>query len=172
ACARPARLQAAAVEGRGVERRGVDVVEAAHVDRDHLVALRIGSARERAHAALRAEQVMDRFLAELVVLEVLGAGAQRKACGRHERPQRATLLADRAVAGNDVAECGRTLEAPLAAMAAAGIGLGCGHMPLPIYAETRCACPDARDRRARPRTAGSNSSTCRRTRSAPRSVSR
>src|SRR5262249_19819046 len=85
-------LPAAAVEGRGVERRGVDVVEAAHVDRDHLIALRSGSARERAHAALRAEQVMDRFLAELVVLEILGAGAQREACRWHERPERAALL--------------------------------------------------------------------------------
>src|SRR5262249_55148345 len=110
-------LQAAAVEGRGVERRGVDVVEAAYVDRDHLVALRIGPARERAHAALRAEQVMDRFLAELVVLKVPGAGAQREARRRHERPQRAALLADRAVAGDDVAEVGRHLETHLAAVA-------------------------------------------------------
>src|SRR5262249_18099238 len=102
--------------------------EAAHVDRDHLIALRSGSARERAHAALRTEQVMDRLLAELVVLELLGAGAQREACRRHERPERAALLADRAVAGDDVAEVGRHLEAHLAAMAASGIGLRCGHV--------------------------------------------
>src|SRR5262249_62055847 len=157
-------LQAAAVEGRGVERCGVDVVEAAHVDRDHLIALRSGSARERAHAALRTEQVMDRFLAELVVLEVLGAGGQREACRRHERPTRAAFLADRAVAGDDLAKVGRYLEAYLAAMAAAGIGLGWGHVPSPVSTETRSACPAARGRRARPRTAGSNSSTCRRTR--------
>src|SRR5262245_66505272 len=113
--------------------------------------------------------VMDRFLAELVVPELLGAGAQREACRRHERPQRAALLADRAVAGDDVAEVGRHLETHLAAMAAASVGLGCGHVRSPLCAETRCACPDARGRRARPRTAGS---TCRRTRSAPRSASR
>src|SRR5262249_20935533 len=157
------RLETAAVEGRGLERGGVDVVEATHVDRDHLAALGIRSARERAHAALRTEQVMDRFLAELVILEVLGAGAQREACRRYERPQRAALLPDRAIAGDDMAEIGRRLEAHLAAMEATGIGLGCGHGAAPMDAETRCVYPAARGRRAGPRTAGSNSSTCRRT---------
>jgi hypothetical protein len=71
---------------------------------------------------------MEGFLPELIVLEGFRAGAQREAFRRHERPQRAAFLADRAVAGHDLAEIGRHLEAHLAAMAAAGIGLGSGHI--------------------------------------------
>ena len=111
----------------GRERRDVDVVEAADVDRDHLLALRILAARECPHPALPAEQVVDGLLAELVVLEVLRARAQPEVLGRNERPQRAALLTERAVAGGDAAEVGRHLEAHLAAMAAAGIRLRFGH---------------------------------------------
>src|SRR5262245_47950313 len=163
-CALRLPLQAAAVERRERERRDIEVVEAAHVDRHHLAALRRRSAREGGHPALRAEQVVDRLLAELVVLEILRSSAQREMLRAYEGPERAALLADRAVAGDDAAEVGGHLEAHLAAMAAAGIGLGLGHgAPPSMPVETRCACRPARDRRAVPRTAGSSSSTCRRT---------
>jgi len=125
------QLQAAAVEGRGFERRNVDIVETAHIDRNHFIALRIPAARESAHAAVRTKQVMDGFLAKLVVLERVRAGAQREACRRHEGPERAALLADRAIAGRHVAEVGRHLETHLSAMAAAGIGHGPGHYSKP-----------------------------------------
>src|SRR5262245_61574797 len=97
-------LQRAAVERRRLERADVDLVEAAHVDRDHLATLRRDPARERADPALRAEQVMDRLLAELIVPDVVRAGAQREPIGGDEDPERTALLADRAVAGDDVAE--------------------------------------------------------------------
>src|SRR5262245_22282771 len=126
-CALRLPLQATAVERRERERRDVELVEAAHVDCHHLAAVRRRSAREGAHPALRTEQVVDRLLAELVVLEIVRSGAQREMLRRHEGPERAALLADRAVAGDDAAEVGGHLEADLAAMAAAGIGLGFGH---------------------------------------------
>src|SRR6266511_4999319 len=122
------RLQAAAVEGRGLERCDLDLVQAAHNDRNHIIALRVRSARERAYAALCAEQLTDGFFAELVVFEGFRAGTQRDACRWPERPERAALLADRAIAGHDAAEVGRHLEPHLAAMTAAGIGLGSGHI--------------------------------------------
>src|SRR4029079_690324 len=165
-------LERAAVERSGRESGDVDVVEAADIDCDHLIALGIFAARECPHAALPAEQMVEGLLAELIVLEVLRARAQPELFGRHERPQRATLLAERTIACGDAAEVGRHLEAHLAAMAAAGIRLGFGHGVWPISVETRSACPAARDRRAGPRIAGSNNSTCRRTPSAPRSVFR
>src|SRR6266851_1387651 len=123
----PRALEAAAVERLGVERRDIDVVETANVDRDHLLSARRSSARECPDAALRTEQVVDGLLAELVILEVVRAGAQGEMLRRDEAPQRAALLTDRAVAGDDGAEVERHLETHLAAMAAAGMGLGLGH---------------------------------------------
>src|SRR5713226_1260955 len=59
---RSSALQTAAVER--VQRDGgeVDVVQAAHVERDHLAALRRHPAREGGDPALGAEQVVDAFL--------------------------------------------------------------------------------------------------------------
>src|SRR5262245_36555847 len=163
-CALRLPLQATAVERRERERRDVELVEAAHVDCHHLAAVRRRSAREGAHPALRAEQVVDRLLAELVVPEIVRSRAQREMLRRHEGPERTALLADRAVAGDDAAEVGGHLKTHFAAMAATGIGLCLGHRAPPsMPVETRCACRAVRDRRARPRTAGSSSSTCRRT---------
>src|SRR5207245_10918123 len=157
------RPPVSAVEWGRLELTEIRLVEAAHIDGDHLVAFRIRSTREGAHAAVRTEQVMDGFLAELVVLEAVRARTQREVCGRHERPECAALLADRADASNDVNEVGCHLETHLSAMAAAGVGLGSGHFSSPSRPESRSACPAPLGRRAGPRIVGSNSSTCRRT---------
>src|SRR5262249_9765599 len=115
---------------------------------------------------------MDGFLPELVVLERVGAGAQREACRRPERQDRAPLRADRTIASLPVVEVGPHLETHPSAMAAASIGLGPGHLLVPSPAESRFVCPAVRGPRVRPRTTDSNNSTCRKTPSAPRSVSR
>src|SRR5260370_32943040 len=70
------RSQAAAVERGDVDGGEGDVVEAAYVDGDHLGAAPRGRpARERADAALAAAHVVDGPLAELIVLDVVGARA-------------------------------------------------------------------------------------------------
>src|SRR5262245_39353615 len=106
---------------------------------------------------------MDGFLAELVVPERVGTGAQRETCRRHERPERAALLADRTIASRHVAEVGRHLETHLSAMAAAGISLGPGHLLVPSPVESRFVCPAVRGPPVKPHTTDSNNSTCRKT---------
>src|SRR5262249_23005035 len=125
--AAPCALKITAVEWLGAERRDIDVVETANVDRNHLLSARRFSARECPDPALRTERVVDRLLPELVIPEFVRAGAQGEMLRRDEAPQRAALLADRAVAGDDGAEVERHLETHLAAMAATGMGLGLGH---------------------------------------------
>src|SRR5262245_48145357 len=79
-------VQCLAVERRWLERGGVDVAETAHVDGEHLLSVRRLAARERADAAGRAEQVMDRLLAELIVGDRVLALQQPELRRRHERP--------------------------------------------------------------------------------------
>src|SRR5687768_14666428 len=97
----------------------IDAVQAVHAHR-HLLA----GARERAHAALVAEAVMDHFSAELVVDERLLAGKQAEVARRDTRQPGARLEADRAVAFEGaLREVEIGLEAHRAAVAAAVIGL-------------------------------------------------
>src|SRR5262245_34018167 len=77
-------LQAPPVEAFRLERAGVDVVEAAHVHRHHLLAARRPAAGKRTDPALRAEEVVNGSLAELIIPHIVGAGAQRKLFRRHE----------------------------------------------------------------------------------------
>src|SRR5581483_3740619 len=94
------RLAALPVEVLDAQRRGVDVVEAAGVDRRHRP-LRALPARERADAAPLAEQVMDHLPVELVVGERLLALLQRERARWNEREQGAAARADGAVALDD-----------------------------------------------------------------------
>jgi hypothetical protein len=114
-------LKVAAVERHQRERGNVEIVKATHVDRDRLCALRCPPARECADTALWAELMVNALLAELIVLQVLQARTQRKLVRRDEYPQRAPLLADRAVAGDHAADVGCDLETNLAAVTAAGV---------------------------------------------------
>ena len=60
---------------------------------------------------------MEALLAELIVPEIVRPGTQAEILGRHEGPECAAFLADRAIAGDDVAEVCRHFEAHLAAVA-------------------------------------------------------
>jgi len=75
-----------AIERDGAQRGDVDAVEAADIDGNHLAAIRFLAARKGSDPAFPAEQVMDPFLAELIVDEVLVAGAKSEVLGRNERP--------------------------------------------------------------------------------------
>src|SRR5262245_46848043 len=70
---------------------------------------------------------MDHLLVELIIDEVVGARAQGEAFRCHEDPQRTTLDADRAVAGDHVGEVRGHVVAHLSAVAAAGIVLRIRH---------------------------------------------
>ena len=60
------RLERAAVEVRDLDAVQIDALDAAHVDRRHLVAFRIAAVRVRMNAAGGAEAMLDRVLVELV----------------------------------------------------------------------------------------------------------
>jgi len=68
------------------QRGRVEVVEASRVDRHHRPVWTL-TAREGAHAADLAEQVVDDLLAELVVAEGALSLLQRERARRHEREQ-------------------------------------------------------------------------------------
>ena len=74
-------LQAAPVERGKAERGDIDVVEAAHVERDHLAAVR---RRSRARTTRPRKCGQNRWwialLAELIVAQIVGAGPQRETC--------------------------------------------------------------------------------------------
>src|SRR5690606_27039153 len=121
------QLERTAVERRHGELRRLDAVETPDVDRDHRRAVGARAARERADSAVRAEEVVDPLLPELVVREGLLAGEQPEAVGGREGQQRAGLRADRAVALDHAPEIGGHFVADAAAMAAARPGLRFGH---------------------------------------------
>src|SRR4051812_19360077 len=81
------RLHALAVEWCDTERLDVDAVEAADVDCHHVAAVGSLALRERSHTAITTERMMEDFLVELVVGEIVAARAQRKTGGRNECPQ-------------------------------------------------------------------------------------
>ena len=56
----------------------IDTIQAADIDGDRFAAVGGFAAAERTHPAVAAEQVMDDFLVELVVAELLGARFQLK----------------------------------------------------------------------------------------------
>src|SRR5262245_12001272 len=91
-------LLARAVVVHDVELGRVDAVEAARIDGHHRRAVGLPAARERGHAARRAEQVVDDHPVELVAREVTLASLQREALRGHEGQERALLAAHRAVA--------------------------------------------------------------------------
>ena len=107
--------------------RQLDAVDAAHIDGDHVGAVRLGAAREHVDAAIDAELMPDGVLVEEIFPQVFLAGAELKALWRNKREMQALLGADRAVAGGDHGEIGGAFEAHLAAMAAAGQGFAVGH---------------------------------------------
>src|SRR5262249_55014599 len=85
------------------------------------------TARERAHAAARAEEVVDVLAAELVVAEGVLPRLQREILGGHEGQHRAGPLADRAVARErGLLEVERDLVAHLPAVTAPRV-VGFGH---------------------------------------------
>src|SRR3712207_3852319 len=102
------RSEVAAIEGHRADRVQVDAVEAAHIDGHGLGPVRHGTAREGFHAAARAEQVADRLAAELVLRQRVLARPQLEPRGRDEGPEEAALGADRATAGDHLAEVGVT----------------------------------------------------------------
>src|SRR2546422_10590722 len=117
------RLKAFPVEVPHVQRGGVDLVQAAGIDRHHR-SIRSLPARERAHAADLAEEVMDVLPLELIVRQRVIAFLQRERARRHEREERAGARADRAVAlGDGLGEIDVDAVADRAAMAATGMGL-------------------------------------------------
>src|ERR1700693_469690 len=117
------RLAALAVEVLPVQRGQVDVVEAAGID-CHRRPFGPFAARERAHAAALAEQVMDHLPVELVVGERVLAFLQRERACRNEREQRPGARADGAVALRDrLREIDLHAIADGAAVAAAVMGL-------------------------------------------------
>src|SRR5204863_1502781 len=119
-------LHVLAVERHQLERRDIDIVEAIHVDGEGLVAVWRESARERAGAAGLAEQMMDFLFAELVVRQRIVALDELELRRLDERPRRAALDADRAVAVDNFRQVAGGLVTDAAAMAAALIGLGIG----------------------------------------------
>src|SRR5712691_11486263 len=76
----------------------VDAVEAVYPHCVEPVALAFVAVRERPHAALRAEHVVDGLPRELVFAKVLLPGKQAERVRRNERHPRPRLEADRAVA--------------------------------------------------------------------------
>src|SRR5262249_4944266 len=119
--------KALAVEGDDVQALEIDVIEAAHVDRDHLGAVGPGAARERADAAVLAKEVMDDFAVELVVPQRIFAALQHELLVGRRGHEHAALAADGAVAGHDLAQVDLGLVTDAAAMASPGIGLGLRH---------------------------------------------
>src|SRR5262245_66303693 len=91
-------LEAAAIERRDLERRQIDAVQAAHVDGNHVRAVRHLAAGERFDSAAGTEQVMDHLPVELVIRHVVLAKTQGDLVRPQERPQDAALAAGRAVA--------------------------------------------------------------------------
>src|SRR5262249_33221643 len=87
------------------------------------IALRIDAARERAHAALRAENMVQPLRPELVVAQVILAREQLEIGRRHPCGPHARLVADGAVAPEGaLGEIDAGLEAHRAAVAAALVG--------------------------------------------------
>src|SRR3984893_1815943 len=134
-------LKAAAVERHQREKANVEIVEATHVDCNRLCALRCPPARERADAALRAELMVYALLSELIVPQILQARTQRKLVCRNEHPQRAPLLADRAVAGDHAADVGCDLETDFTAVTAAGVIPALPHRDLQTRNQRRMGQP-------------------------------
>jgi len=120
-----------AVERHQLEHRDIDIVEATHVDGEGLV--RRFGARPRENetdAAGLAEQMMDFLFAELVVRQRIVALDELELRRIDERPNRAALDADRAVAVDNLRQVADGFVAHAAAMATALIGFGIGHFGL------------------------------------------
>src|SRR5689334_9139795 len=95
-------LPAPAVERHGFERTDIDALEAPHIDRDHRRAVGLGAVREGFDTTDRAELVVNDLLVELILGEILGAGAQRKLLRRDKGEEKPMFCADGAVAGHDL----------------------------------------------------------------------
>jgi len=120
---------AATVHGVSGDAVELDVVEAAHVDGAHIVALAVGATSEGTNAAHGAEQVMDLLLVEEIVREDILTRLQRELIGGHEAQHRARLAADGTVAGDGrLGEVELNLEANLAAVTAAGVCFWLSHV--------------------------------------------
>src|SRR5688572_5073564 len=101
--------------------RRVEAVKAHGIE---AVALRIGASRERPHAALNAEGVVEVLSPELVVAQALLAGNQAERIRRNPCEPGPRLEADRAVAPEGaLCEVDVGLVAHRAAVAAAAVGL-------------------------------------------------
>src|SRR5665213_1365174 len=94
-------LPVPSVDRRHRELLQFDAVDATDVQRDHLGAVGLATARENIDAAVAAELMVDRMLVEQVLLQIVLAGAQLKALRRQEREMQALLGADRAIARGD-----------------------------------------------------------------------
>src|SRR5688572_15580582 len=90
--------KAAAVVVVHRDRVQVDVLQAAHVDRGHRLALRVDALAERMDAAGRAEAVLDDVAVEGVGGQRVGAAGDLQPGAGHEPQQRALALAHGAVA--------------------------------------------------------------------------
>src|SRR5215213_11035431 len=88
----------AAVNGNSLERRQVDILQAAHVDGRRFDAGRVLAEREGRAAAFRAELMLDEVLVECVGAQRVGAGHERELRARNEPEQVALAAAMRAVA--------------------------------------------------------------------------
>src|ERR1700741_330026 len=124
----------AAVERLALERREIDIVEAAHVDRDHRLALGADPAREGLPAAGAAEEMMDAVLVELVFGKAVFALEQLELAWRREGEQQSQCLAVRTIALDHGADIGGDLVADALAMAAAQMGFHFRHVgpPWPV----------------------------------------
>src|SRR5580700_106291 len=127
---RAAALPIPPIDRRHRELRQLNAVDAAHIERNHVRAIRLGAAREHVDTAIIAELVADGVLVEQIFLQILLAGAQLKALRRHEGEVQALLGADRAVARSHHGEIRGALEADHAAMATAGECPRVGHASL------------------------------------------
>ena len=69
---------ASSIQRRHLQLRKFDAVDAAHIQRHHIAAIGLLTARKDVDAAIDAELVVDRVLVEEVFLQILLAGAELK----------------------------------------------------------------------------------------------
>src|SRR3981189_2207761 len=111
------RFPMPAVEIFRLDRREIDIVDAARIDVD---LVRIGARHvERMDAANLAEGVLRDAGVEPVGREIVPAAEKLEALRRHDQMQDTLLGADRAVADRDAIEIGRHAEAHAAAVTSA-----------------------------------------------------